>query len=83
MKKRGSPDSSYPEVGISVSDDGRFGHQAEGRGLGTITCGKHNEAKRRVTVCAQAAMAFHFRQNSMFHFALYFAQSILHFVFGI
>ena len=30
-------------------------HQAEGRGLGTITCGKHNEAKRRVTVYAQAA----------------------------
>ena len=25
-------------------------------------------------------MAFHFRQNSMFHFTLYFAQSILHFV---
>ena len=30
-----------------------------------------------------SSMAFHFRQNSMFHFALYFAQSILHFVFGI
>ena len=28
-------------------------------------------------------MAFHFRQNSMFHFTLYFAQSVLHFVFVI
>ena len=28
-------------------------------------------------------MAFHFRQNSMFHFTLYFTQSILHFVFAI
>ena len=26
------------------------------------------------------SMAFHFRQNSMFHFTFYFAQSILHFV---
>ena len=25
-------------------------------------------------------MAFHFRQNSMFHYTLYFAKSILHFV---
>ena len=29
------------------------------------------------------AMAFHFRQNSMFHVTLYFAQSIVHFVFVI
>ena len=28
-------------------------------------------------------MAFHFRQNSMFHFTLYFAQSIVHLVFVI
>ena len=28
-------------------------------------------------------MAFHFRQNSMFRFTLYFAQSIVHFVFVI
>ena len=28
-------------------------------------------------------MAFHFRHNSMFHFPLYFAQSMLHFVFVI
>ena len=28
-------------------------------------------------------MTFHFRQNSMFHFTLYFAQPILHFVFVI
>ena len=28
-------------------------------------------------------MAFHFRLNSMFHFTLYFAQSILHFVLVI
>ena len=29
------------------------------------------------------SMTFHFRQNSMFHFTLYFVQSIVHFLFVI
>ena len=32
---------------------------------------------------SSGSMAFHFRQNSMFHFTLYFAYCILHFVFVI